>query len=170
MKNGLQSDSGVWKRKETKKDYDEYLLHWSGQKAKIKEWQRKNIHFRIKIPCSNRQAKFRWFPIFVFAFEARFFVASFHSPPGFFSTVERFFALCRYSIFSTVWNSENFFLQLRTKNIYKTLYNNGGALYNVPIVDKWIFLEIQTDFAKWASSLVNWANVHQSCQKVFELS
>lgn len=81
MKNGLESYSKVGVEEtimKTKKDYDECFA------AENRQAKEENIHFRIKIPCSNRQAKFRWFPIFVCAFEARFFVASFHSPAGFF--------------------------------------------------------------------------------------
>lgn len=90
----------------------------------------------------------------------------------FFFSVERFFALCRYSIFFDCMETQkSFFSSLsRTKNIYKTLYNNGGALYNVPTVDKWISVEIRTERTERANSLVNWSNIRAPSQKVFELS
>lgn len=56
MKNGLESYLKVGVEEtimKTKKDYDECFA------AENRQAKEENIHFRIKIPCSNRQAKFR---------------------------------------------------------------------------------------------------------------
>lgn len=76
---------------------------------KRNERQRKNIQFRIKILCSNRQAKFRWFPIFVFASKARFFVASFHSPAGFFPLWNAFLLFVDILYFRLYGTQRSFF-------------------------------------------------------------
>lgn len=96
-----------------------------------------------------------------FAFEARsvfsLLAASFHSSGRLLlSSVWNAFLLFVDILYFRLYGTQkSFFSLLRTKNIYKTLYNNGGALYNVPIVDKWIAADVDRGEIERASSLVN---------------
>lgn len=80
------------------------------------------IHFRIKIPCLYRRAKFRWFPIFAFALrpEARFARSFSPCPPVSF----QFFArLCAFS--SSLWNAFLLFVDI----LYFRLYGNSEKFF-----------------------------------------